>query len=114
MPWESGGTAPVSASSQAKSASSGEREKPMLVSDTMEKPATTAKPATATGEAPTPQPNLAMLMPCPSCSSRISKRAELCPKCKEAPYNNCQVCSTKVLVNCGSCPECGDPDPFNA
>jgi hypothetical protein len=53
------------------------------------------------------------LMPCPSCSAKISKRAERCPKCKKSPFMNCQICTAKISAVSASCPECGDPDPFH-
>jgi hypothetical protein len=60
------------------------------------------------------RPNAALLMECPACDARISKRATRCPKCNTAPYQPCQVCATTIMVNSESCGECGDPDPFNA
>jgi len=59
-----------------------------------------------------PQPNEALLMDCPACTARISKRAERCPKCGRAPYEHCQICASRILTNAVSCPECGDPLPF--
>lgn len=58
------------------------------------------------------QPNEAMLMGCPTCDARISKRAHRCPKCSSAPYACCQICANRILVNAIPCPECGDPCPF--
>jgi len=60
------------------------------------------------------RPNEALLMGCPSCQARISKRAQLCPKCGCSPYVACQICATRILANSSPCPECGDPDPFSA
>jgi hypothetical protein len=69
-----------------------------------------AKPAPAAGR----QPNAAMLMSCPGCEARISKRAARCPKCGGSPYNHCKICATLILTNAVPCPECGDPAPFDA
>ena len=66
-------------------------------------------PAPAVGS---PRANQALMIPCPSCSARISKRAQECPKCGEAPYAQCQVCATRIVANASPCTECGDPDPF--
>jgi predicted RNA-binding Zn-ribbon protein involved in translation (DUF1610 family) len=55
-----------------------------------------------------------MLMDCPSCAARISKRAPKCPKCGSSPFLKCQVCSALILANSASCGECGDPEPFQA
>ncbi len=71
--------------------------------------AVSAQTRTAVLEA---RPNTAMLMDCPTCGSRISKRAELCPTCDSAPYANCQICAGTILAHSSPCPECGDPDPF--
>jgi hypothetical protein len=60
------------------------------------------------------RPNEALLMGCPSCQARISKRAQLCPKCGSSPYAACQICANRILTNASPCPECGDPDPFSA
>jgi hypothetical protein len=59
-------------------------------------------------------PNAAMLMECPACSARISKRAQSCPKCGRAPYEHCQICASRILANATPCPECGDPLPFGS
>lgn len=89
--------------------------KPVMVTDTMEEHMASAPSArSAPGTSEQPKPNMALLMGCPCCSARISKRANQCPKCKSAPYDNCQICSTSILVNSDSCQECGDPDPFNS
>lgn len=55
-----------------------------------------------------------MIMACPSCHARISKRAPKCPKCGRSPYRSCMICASLILVNSGACGECGDPDPFLA
>jgi hypothetical protein len=60
------------------------------------------------------RPNEALLMGCPSCQARISKRAQLCPKCGNSPYAVCQICANRILANASPCPECGDPEPFSA
>jgi hypothetical protein len=60
------------------------------------------------------RPNEALLMGCPSCQARISKRAQLCPKCGCSPYAACQICASRILSNSAPCPECGDPEPFSA
>jgi predicted RNA-binding Zn-ribbon protein involved in translation (DUF1610 family) len=70
------------------------------------------QPASGTGES-VARPNEALIMGCPSCGVRISKRAHQCPKCGRSPYEHCQVCAIRILTNSDSCPECGDPDPFN-
>ena len=53
-----------------------------------------------------------MLMSCPSCDARISKRAEKCPKCGSAPFSECLICFASIVADSAACPECGDPDPF--
>ena len=59
------------------------------------------------------RPNETMIMACPACSSRISRRAAQCPKCGTSPYDHCQICATKIVANTSPCPECGDPSPFD-
>ena len=58
-------------------------------------------------------PNKALIMDCPSCGARISKRAHQCPKCGSTPYDHCQICAARILANTTPCPECGDPSPFD-
>ena len=58
------------------------------------------------------RPNEALIMGCPSCGARISKRAQECPKCGSTPYDHCQVCAARILANTAPCSECGDPEPF--
>jgi len=60
------------------------------------------------------RPRKNMIMACPSCRARISKRAPKCPKCGQSPYRSCQICAALILVNSAACAECGDPDPFLA
>jgi hypothetical protein len=74
-----------------------------------------AKPVTKAVPVPTdatPRPNPALLMDCPSCDKRISKRAPRCPHCGSSPYEYCEVCAERILANSASCPACGDPQPF--
>lgn len=59
-----------------------------------------------------PRPNPTLLMDCPSCERRISKRAPRCPHCGSSPYEHCEVCAERILANSTSCPACGDPQPF--
>jgi len=77
------------------------------------KPAEKSAPLRAVRDA-SGQPRKNMIMSCPSCRARISKRAPKCPKCGQAPYRSCQICSSLILVNSAACGECGDPDPFLA
>ena len=58
------------------------------------------------------RPNESLIMGCPSCGARISKRAQECPKCGSSPYDQCQVCAAEILANTAPCSECGDPEPF--
>jgi len=60
------------------------------------------------------QPRRNLIMACPTCRARISRRAPKCPKCGQAAYRACQICAALILVNSGACGECGDPDPFLA
>lgn len=60
------------------------------------------------------QPRKNLIMACPSCRARISRRAPKCPKCGQSPYRSCQICTSLILVNSAACGECGDPDPFLA
>ncbi len=82
-------------------------------------PRITAPPASApstrsTGAPAHGKPREGMLMGCPSCAARISRRAPACPKCGKAPFAHCQICTSRILSNSASCPECGDPSPFHA
>ena len=77
------------------------------------KPADKSTPLRAVREASGRQ-RKNMIMACPSCSARISKRAPKCPKCGQSPYRSCQICAALILVNSAACGECGDPDPFLA
>ena len=60
------------------------------------------------------QPRKNLIMACPSCRARISKRAPKCPKCGQSPYRSCQICAALIMVSSAACGECGDPDPFLA
>ncbi|HET6277791.1 MAG TPA: hypothetical protein VFG08_03315 [Candidatus Polarisedimenticolia bacterium] len=60
------------------------------------------------------QPRKNLIMACPSCRARISKRAPKCPKCGQSPYRSCQICAALIVVSSAACGECGDPDPFLA
>jgi hypothetical protein len=59
-----------------------------------------------------PHPNDALLMDCPGCRARISRRAAECPKCGLEPFAYCQICAERIPVDVSPCPECGDPEPF--
>ena len=61
-----------------------------------------------------PAPRTTLLMECPSCPARISRRAARCPKCGEPPFAACQVCGEEIVAKIPECPECGDPEPFGA
>jgi hypothetical protein len=77
------------------------------------KPAEKSPPLRAVRDA-SGRPRKNMIMACPSCRARISKRAPKCPKCGQSPYRSCQICTALILVNSAACGECGDPDPFLA
>ena len=70
-----------------------------------------AAPKAAAPDSP-PRARSDMLMVCPSCGERMSKRARRCPKCGSEPYATCGVCAARILSNTSTCSECGDPDPF--
>ncbi|WP_369125082.1 double zinc ribbon domain-containing protein [Desulfogranum marinum] len=53
-----------------------------------------------------------MLTKCIECSSAISVRAAVCPKCGAAKGVECFVCNSLISPESNSCPVCGDPDPF--
>ena len=97
-------------------------KKPAPPAQSAEAPAPTPAPATPRADTPPKpakpsrkpgaRPAKDLLMECPACGARISKRAESCPKCGRPPFDGCQVCAARILAGSGSCPECGDPDPF--
>lgn len=90
-------------------------EEAMIISDNPEVTKTSSREQAPAAATVSPlRPNAALLMGCPACDARISKRAARCPKCNTAPYQPCQVCAMTILVSSESCGECGDPDPFNA
>lgn len=59
-----------------------------------------------------PESKEALLMLCPGCGIRISRRARHCPKCGEVAFTKCGVCGERILSGSSDCPECGDPEPF--
>jgi hypothetical protein len=63
---------------------------------------------------PAGQARKGMIIACPSCRARISRRAPKCPKCGKPPYRVCQICASPILASSTACRECGDPDPFLA
>jgi hypothetical protein len=90
-------------------------EEAMVITDNAEVTRTSTREQAPAASPPGPlRPNAALLMECPACDARISKRAARCPKCNTAPYQPCQICAMTILVSSESCGECGDPDPFNA
>ena len=100
-----------------------EVEMPLILSGDRLRATTSGKPAppeprivnaTDTLSAQNAPPNAAFLMACPTCNTRISKRATMCPKCKSAPYSQCLICTAHLLVSSNLCNECGDPDPFTS
>lgn len=53
-----------------------------------------------------------MLIACPACKGKVSKRAEVCPQCNYPLMQECIICRTKIPIDGKCCHHCGDPDPF--
>lgn len=75
---------------------------------------TSPAPTEAVKEVELSGPRADLLMGCPGCAARISKRAKRCPKCGEAPFAPCGICGERIVAGSPECPECGDPEPFAA